>query len=103
AVCEDEAFMADDYREEADWLEPLYADYEEAIPLEVYQADNTPHLTHSTTGEVFWNRKLDYIFTNGTYLEGSGLTHQDASSGGMETMPLSDHAPVTVVLTLEMP
>lgn len=103
SVCEDEDFQADDFRDEADWLVPLYEDYTESIPLEDYQADNTPYFTHSVTSDVFWNRKLDYLFTNGRFLPGSGLTHQDVSSGGMETMPLSDHAPVTVLLMLEMP
>lgn len=101
AVCEDEEFIADDYREESDWLADFYEDYQPAIPLEDYQADNEPYFSHSVSGDVFWNRKLDYIFTNGAFVEGSGLTHQDASSGGMETMPLSDHAPLSVRFLLE--
>ena len=101
AVCEDEAFMADDYRPEADWLTPFYEDYQPAIPLEDYQADNERHFSHSVSEDVFWNRKLDYIFTNGAFVEGSGLTHQDESSGGINTMALSDHAPLSVRLILE--
>lgn len=103
SVCEDEDFIADDYREEEDWLVEYYEDYQAAIPLEVYHEDETLHYSHSVGSEIFWNRKLDYLFTNGSFVEGSGLTHQDASTGGMETMPLSDHAPVTVRLHLEGP
>ena len=100
SVCEDEDFQADDYSEEAGWIDPIYEAYRPAIPLSVYQADNAAHYSHTTDKDGFWNRKLDYIFTNGTWVAGSGLTHQDASSGGMATMPLSDHAPVTAILDL---
>ncbi len=103
AVCELEEFMADDYRQEEDWLQEFYDDYEPAIPLVDYQADNEPYFSHSVHDSVFWNRKLDYIFTNGQFVEGSGLTHQDESSGGVETMALSDHAPLSVRLILEGP
>ena len=103
AVCEDEEFMADDYREEADWMAEYYRDYQPAIPLDDYQADNEPYFTHSVSEDVFWNRKLDYLFTNGAFVEGSGLTHQDESSGGIDTMALSDHAPVSVRIRLEAP
>ncbi len=103
SVCEDEEFIADDYREEADWLQEFYDDYEAAISLEVYWEDETKHYSHTVAGDQFWNRKLDYLFTNGRFVEGSGLTHQDESTGGMETMPLSDHAPLSVRLWLEGP
>ena len=63
-----------------------------------YQADNASHHTHTTDGRGFWNRKLDYLFTNGRWLACSGTTHQDEASGGMATMPLSDHAPVSARL-----
>lgn len=101
SVCEDEDFIADDYRPEEDWLQSLYDDYTPAIPLDVYQADNAAHFTHSVSGDFFWNRKLDYLFTNGTFVAGSGLTHQDLSSGGLDTLPLSDHAPVSTRFSLE--
>lgn len=101
SVCEDEDFIADDYRDEADWLVSLYEDYNAAIPLDVYQADNAAHYTHSVSNDIFWNRKLDYLFTNITFVDGSGMTHQDESSGGMETFSLSDHAPISGRLSLE--
>lgn len=96
SVCEVERFQADDYRSETGLLDELYQNYDAAIPLEKYQADNAPYFTHTTDKNGFWNRKLDYIFTNASFKTGSGMVHQDKNSGGMETMPLSDHAPVTV-------
>ncbi len=100
SVCTDEDFQADDYSEETEWLVPLYDAYSTAIPLDEYQADNTPHFSHTTDANGFWNRKLDYLFTNATVVPDSGLTHQDEESGGTATMPLSDHAPVTVEIEL---
>jgi len=100
SVCEDEDFVADDYRPEATWLEPLYARYAPEIPLADYQANNAAYFSHTTDKDGFWNRKLDYIFTNAVVVPGSGLVHQDEAHGGMATMPLSDHAPVTVQIEL---
>jgi endonuclease/exonuclease/phosphatase family metal-dependent hydrolase len=95
-----EEYVADDYREESDWLAELYARYEPEVPLADYHADNARYFTHTTDKSGFWNRKLDYVFTNASVVEGSGLVHQDEASGGMETMPLSDHAPVSVEIEL---
>lgn len=105
SVCEDEDFQADDFTGEEDYLAPLYADYAEAIPLEDYRADNSPYFTHTTLSQsldpaAFWNRRLDYLFTNLAVVPGSGLVHQDEQRGGVETMPLSDHAPLTFRVSL---
>ena len=99
SVCTDEEFQADDYREEASWLDGLYERYGAAIELAQYQDPDlqSRFYTHTTDKDGFWNRKLDYLFTNGTFVPGSALTHQATGSGGMETMPLSDHAPVSVL------
>lgn len=99
SVCTDE-FVADDYRKEEQLLQGLYDKYQSAIPLRDYQAESQRHFTHTTEGDGFWNRKLDYIFTNAEVVVGSGVTHQDASTLGIETMPLSDHAPITVEVDL---
>jgi endonuclease/exonuclease/phosphatase family metal-dependent hydrolase len=99
-VCMDEDFIADDFTEELTWLSPLYGSYQPAIPLDAYQLDNSRYYSHTVDAEGFWNRKLDYLFTNGEWQVGSGLVHQDLNSGGMATMPLSDHAPVSAVLVL---
>jgi endonuclease/exonuclease/phosphatase family metal-dependent hydrolase len=95
-----EDYVADDYRAESDWLSALYERYQPEIPLADYRADNARYFTHTTDRNGFWNRKLDYIFTNASVVEGSGLVHQDEASGGMPTMPLSDHAPVSVEIEL---
>jgi endonuclease/exonuclease/phosphatase family metal-dependent hydrolase len=100
SVCEDEDFQADDYRGEESLLSGLYQKYSSAIPLDEYQANNAAHFTHTTDGKGFWNRKLDYVFTNAVVVPGSGTTHQDASTLGIDTMPLSDHAPVTVEIDI---
>ena len=100
SVCTNEDFIADDYREEATWLESLYEKYEPEIPLADYQADNASYFSHTTDRHGFWNRKLDYFFTNAEVVPRSGMVHQDEARGGAETMPLSDHAPVTVELEL---
>ncbi|HEX6274252.1 MAG TPA: endonuclease/exonuclease/phosphatase family protein [Polyangiaceae bacterium] len=101
SVCTNEDFVADDYRAEATWLESLYARYESEIPLAVYQADNASYFSHTTDKNGFWNRKLDYFFTNAAVVPGSGLVHQDEAHGGTATMPLSDHAPLSVEIALE--
>ena len=93
--CEGE-YEADDYREELGILQPFYDDYKAAIPLEAYQKDNAPYHTHTTDKDGFWNRKLDYLFTNASFVDGESLTHQDEPSGGSDTMSVSDHAPITV-------
>lgn len=100
SVCDDEEFVADDYRPESDWLTPLYEQYTPEVSLEDYQADNASYFSHTVDKDGFWNRKLDYIFTNAAVVPGSGLVHQDEQRGGWSTMPLSDHAPVTVELEL---
>ncbi len=93
SVCEDEEFIADDYRPEADWLDPLFARYAHFVPLADIQADNARHFTHTVDGRGYWNRQLDYLFTNQTWRAGSGVVHQDRATG-LPTMPLSDHAPI---------
>jgi endonuclease/exonuclease/phosphatase family metal-dependent hydrolase len=101
SVCKDEAFIADDYSSETEALVGLYADYEPYVPTETYVADQSRYFTHTVQGPRsggFWNRTLDYLFTNGDFVDLSGTVHQDKASGGIETMKLSDHAPVEVEL-----
>jgi endonuclease/exonuclease/phosphatase family metal-dependent hydrolase len=100
SICTDEDFIADDFSAEEHWLDALYTDFASAIPLSDYQADNTPYFSHTVDGRGFWNRTLDYLFTDGAWEPGSGLVHQSEERGGMATMPLSDHAPVSATLVL---
>jgi endonuclease/exonuclease/phosphatase family metal-dependent hydrolase len=100
SVCKDQEFVADDYTGEIGWLDLLYERYTPEVPLSEYEADNARYFSHTVDKNGFWNRKLDYIFTNAEVVAGSGLVHQDQAHGGIETMPLSDHAPVSVELEL---
>lgn len=100
AACELEEYLADDYALEVDYLAPLYDRYQAAIPLDAYDQDNAQYFSHTVDGRGYWNRKLDYLFTNATWRAGSGLVHQDLAAGGMNTMVLSDHAPLSAVLEL---
>ncbi|RMG17859.1 MAG: hypothetical protein D6729_08095 [Deltaproteobacteria bacterium] len=96
--CEDARFKGDSYVGEEDWLDGLYADYQPAIPLDAFQANPVDYYTYSGREDIFWNRKIDYLFTNGRFT--SGVVHQDERTG-LPTLPLSDHAPL--VATLEVP
>lgn len=101
SVCPPGKFDADDYSAESDWLTPFYERFRAAVPLEAYQADNAPYFTHTVDGIGFWNRKLDFIFSNRQFVEGSDITWQDESRGGFATMPISDHCPVSVKWVLD--
>lgn len=94
SVCEDE-FLADDFSEETTWLDSLYAQYSSAIPLSLYQADNSAYFTHTTDKDGDWNRKLDYLFSNRELRDGRVL---QGRIGDVQAMQASDHAPVVVEL-----
>ncbi len=96
SVCTDEDFIADDYGEEPEAIEYLWDSWEPAVSLERYQADEARYFTHTTDKDGFWNRKLDYLFTNRRFVPDTGDVLQSAENGGYETMPVSDHAPVVV-------
>jgi len=101
SVCEDESYVADDYASESEVLNDLYTKYEPYVTTDRYLADQARYFTHTVQGPQdggFWNRALDYLFTNGDFVDDSGTVHQDEASGGIETMLLSDHAPVEALL-----
>ncbi len=97
SVCTDEAFQADDYTDDSGILDDFYKDYTPAIILTDYEADNSLYFSHTTDKNGFWNRKLDYLFTNKSFE--NGLIHQNIERGGTNTMELSDHAPLTVTFS----
>ncbi|MBN2093726.1 endonuclease/exonuclease/phosphatase family protein [candidate division KSB1 bacterium] len=96
--CDDESFHGpnDDpqhkpgsyFTPETDWMQPMYDTYYPAVPLDVYVAHQTDHFTHTPDPQRFWDRKLDYLFSNQSWVPGTFFTHQEA-------MRLSDHAPVS--------
>ena len=75
------------YTPEILWLNSLYAKYKCALPTEIYTINQEKYFSHTTRGTHFWDRTLDYLFTNYLWVEHSDSTLQDA---GKE----SDHAPV---------
>jgi endonuclease/exonuclease/phosphatase family metal-dependent hydrolase len=88
-----EEYLADDFREETDWLDSLYDHYNSAIPLADYQADNSAYFSHTTSKDAFWNRTLDYLFSNRPMSNGAVLQEK---VGNVTMMDASDHAPLVV-------
>ncbi|MBC8323851.1 MAG: endonuclease/exonuclease/phosphatase family protein [Candidatus Marinimicrobia bacterium] len=104
-ACEDDVFHTDEdggphlegsyfnnFENEPNLVKHLYDTYNSAIDSAV--AITAAHNTHSTSEDRFWDRKLDYIFTNKNVASGSGTTFQSA-------IQLSDHAPVGCAIILE--
>jgi endonuclease/exonuclease/phosphatase family metal-dependent hydrolase len=98
-VCEGNDFEAGEEKaEEVEWMKPLMNNYRAAIPTDTFAENNEPYFTFTSDKDGFWNRKLDYLFTNAQFED--ALVHQSVQRGGLATMPLSDHAPITVELVL---
>jgi len=77
------------YTPEITWLQPIYDKFQPAVTLTKYDADESHYFTHTTIHpHGFWNRKLDYLFTNTAFIAGSDSTHQEARAE-------SDHCPVS--------
>jgi len=86
-------FEAGDFSKQLEWLSPLYNSFKSAIALSDYQDKNDKYFTHTTDKKGFWNRKLDYLFSN-RKLENGMVLQKD-------TMNLSDHAPIIVDYILD--
>jgi endonuclease/exonuclease/phosphatase family metal-dependent hydrolase len=97
----DGLFKGDSYVGEEDFLDTLFSEYSSAMPADEYSADNAPWFSFSGDG-VEWTRTLDYLFTNASWVDGSGVVHQDVDQGGIETIQWSDHAPVSALFELEV-
>ncbi len=80
-------------------LQPLYDAYEPAILLEDYLNNEPAYFTHapstSDRNGTYYDRKLDYLFTNisNGWKSGSDQTHQDYKY-------ISDHMAVSAILKL---
>lgn len=101
-VCVGDEFAMEDYSSLIHWMDPIYERYTPEFDLADYARDNSPYYTHTLNNEErggFWSRKLDYLFTNGSFIPGSNITHQDERTG-RKTMHLSDHCPVSVSYVL---
>ena len=78
---------------EPDLVQPFY-DYHPAINLD--NTRDSTHFTHSPwntsyDAPEYWDRKLDYLFTNYQDWSTTGKTHNDIEN-------VSDHAPVSATL-----
>jgi endonuclease/exonuclease/phosphatase family metal-dependent hydrolase len=82
------------YTPESEWLTGLYNQYNCAVALADYLQNQEIYFSHTTRPEHFWDRTLDYLFTNSRWQKGSTVTHQDFLTD-------SDHAPVSSVLILK--
>jgi len=78
------------YLPEITWMQGLYDNYFPAVPLSIYLENQTKYFTHSTDPNRFWDRKLDYLFSNKAWAAGSDSTYQ-------ELREYSDHAPVSAL------
>ncbi len=94
AACTHPEYIADDYSAETTWLDEFYTQFTPAVAFTDYLPNNQAYFTHTVKKTGFWNRKIDYIFTNTSFVAGSTVTYQDSSTG-IATMPLSDHAPIS--------
>jgi endonuclease/exonuclease/phosphatase family metal-dependent hydrolase len=73
---------------EITWLQNLYDTYQCSIPLQDYLGNQQHYFTHTPDPGAFWDRKIDYLFTNARWVPGSCITHQ-------EIIDVSDHVPVS--------
>lgn len=81
------------YTPESEWLKPLYTKYKSAVPTNLYLQNQYKYFTHTTRPLHYWDRTLDYLFTNKNWVDNTVVTHQDATQE-------SDHAPLSVYLKL---
>lgn len=101
-VCTDARFPPADFTGEEAWMNGYYAFYP-AVTLANYGASPGSYHTHTVDNNIaprtgFWNRKLDYLFSNAV-LSGTE-THQTQGAKVHDPMTLSDHAPITTIVPL---
>ena len=82
------------YTPESDWLNGLYNTYNCAVQLADYQQNQSAYFSHTTRPSHFWDRTLDYLFTNSRWQKNATVTHQDFLTD-------SDHAPVSSMVILK--
>ncbi|HIB14090.1 MAG TPA: hypothetical protein EYO19_01375 [Candidatus Marinimicrobia bacterium] len=106
--CSDESFHTDanggphkegsyfeNFTEEPNLIKPFYQDYFPAIDTSIVNdAENFTHSPWNTISDTteYWDRKLDYLFTNYQDWSTTGETHNNIKN-------ISDHAPVSATLT----
>jgi endonuclease/exonuclease/phosphatase family metal-dependent hydrolase len=93
------------YEDDGPIMDPWYEAWNPAIPLIDYQVDTEEEQaafhTHSIASDVFWTRKLDFLFSTGTWADGRTIQKPEDTPGGtLDPMALSDHCPLVGTLTL---
>jgi endonuclease/exonuclease/phosphatase family metal-dependent hydrolase len=83
----------------------FYDNYNAAVDLASYQAaasveEQAPTFTHSIASDVFWTRKLDYLFTSSTW-SGAQTLQGPGDDTDVDSMAWSDHAPLFAVLEVD--
>lgn len=78
------------YTPEEGWMDAIYGSYLPAVPLARYQSQQQKYFTHTTDPGGFWDRKLDYLFSNFAWQENSDSTYQNLQDH-------SDHAAVSAI------
>lgn len=86
--------IGSNYTGESDWIDPIFKTYKSAITPDQYLADQEKYFSHTTRPEHFWDRTLDYLFTDNRWRNGSSAVKQDFLTD-------SDHAPVVGELILK--
>ncbi|MFQ6612541.1 MAG: endonuclease/exonuclease/phosphatase family protein [Fidelibacterota bacterium] len=76
------------FETEITWLQPLYDTYTPAVSLSSNGENESTYFTHSPGQRPMLDRKLDYLWTNLSWVPGTRITHQ-------EVKLLSDHVPVS--------
>lgn len=103
--CSDAMFKGDDYTGQEAWMDGLYASYAAAVPLDTIKTRPDKHYSFTGDQGVGWVRKLDFLFTNSSFANGSGTTLQDTllpdgTIGTKSCLNLSDHAPIFAKMRL---
>ena len=80
--------------QEITWLQPVYNAYTPAVSLQDYGSDQSKFFTHTTRINSDCDRKLDYLFTNINWKNGSAFTHKNV-------ITISDHAAVSAIVEVQ--
>ena len=94
------------YRGESTWMQGMYDLLNPAIPLADYKADEKRYYSASVNKDVFWTRRLDYLFSRDQWSAGATILQRPGDKWLSkpivnDPMKLSDHAPVVALLPLQ--
>lgn len=75
------------YTPEITWMQDVFDNLKPSLALSDYALNPVKYYTHGTNPELFWDRTIDYLFSNSDWVTNSHKVHQEA-------WHISDHAPV---------